>query len=124
MNFKLKTLCWIHVLLLHPMQLELLLIARFIFSSGASILQPNKILSIPLIIYLQHFIKAIHQCCEEIIGERLHRDIFLHCSCDCNVGNEILILLDNPTTLDDSGNGPYPIILGSSQGMIILLNKL
>ena len=33
------------------------------------------------------------------------------CSCDNKVGDKILILLDNPTTLDDCGKGgPYTII--------------
>ena len=55
------------------------------------------ILSIPLIKDLQ----LKHLCRQVIIDERLCRVNF-HCrSYDYKVGDEILILLDNPTTLDD-----------------------
>ena len=42
-----------------------------------------------------------------IIDKCLRRDSFRRRSCDYKVGDEILILLDNPATLDDHGQGPY-----------------
>ena len=45
-----------------------------------------------------------------LVDARLCRANFCRRSCDCKVGDEILILLDNPTTLDDRGRGPYNII--------------
>ena len=34
------------------------------------------------------------------------------------MGDEILILLDNPTTLDDHGRGPYSIIQVHANGTV------
>ena len=44
-----------------------------------------------------------------MIDKCLHHGNFCCCSCDYKVGDEILILLDNPT-LDDRGRGTYSII--------------
>jgi len=64
------------------------------------------ILNIPLITDLQ----LIHQRRQVIIDERLRCVDFHRRSYDYKVGDEILILLDNPTTLDDRGRGSYTII--------------
>ena len=54
-----------------------------------------------------------------IIDKCIHCDRFCHCSCDYKVGDEILILLDNnPTTLDDCGRGPYSIIQVYANGTV------
>ena len=53
-----------------------------------------------------------------IIDKYLYRDSFCHRSCDYKVGDEILILLDNPTTLDDHGWGPYSIIQVYANGTV------
>ena len=45
-----------------------------------------------------------------IIDKCLRHDNFRLRSCVYKVGDEILILLDNLTTLDDRGQGPYSII--------------
>ena len=53
-----------------------------------------------------------------IIDKCLRRDNFHHSSCDYKVGDEILILLDNPTTLDYCGRGPYSIIQVHGNGTV------
>ena len=54
-----------------------------------------------------------------IIDERLRRANFRRRSYDYKVDDEILILLDNPTTtLDDSGRGPYTIIQVHANGTV------
>ena len=53
-----------------------------------------------------------------IIDERLRRANFRRRSYDYKVGDEILILLDNPTTLDDRGRGPYTIIQVHANGTV------
>ena len=53
-----------------------------------------------------------------IIDERLRRVNFHRRSCDYKVGDEILLLLDNPTTLDDRGRGPYTIIQVHANGTV------
>ena len=60
----------------------------------------------------------IHQHRQVIIDERLHRVNFRRQSYDYKVGDEILILLDNPTTLDDRGRGPYTIIQVHANGTV------
>ena len=72
------------------------------------------ILNIPLITDLQ----LIYQRRQVIIDERLHRANFRRRSYDYKVGDEILILLDNPTTLDDRGRGPYTIIQVHANGTV------
>ena len=53
-----------------------------------------------------------------IIDELLRRANFRPRSYDYKVGDEILILLDNPTTLDDRGRGPYTIIQVHANGTV------
>ena len=76
--------------------------------------QCDMILNIPLITDLQ----LIHQRRQVIIDERLRRANFRRRSYDYKVGDEILILLDNPTTLDDRGRGPYTIIQVHANGTV------
>ena len=61
-----------------------------------------------------------YQCRKVIIDKcRCHAN-FHHRSCDYKVGDEILILvLDNPTTLDDCGRGPYSNIQVYAYGIVI-----
>ena len=59
-----------------------------------------------------------YQCRKVIIDKcRCHAN-FHHRSCDYKVGDEILILLENPTTLDDRGRGPYSIIQVYANGTV------
>ena len=83
-------------------------------SPGAWVFQRDMILNIPLITDLQ----LIHQRRQVIIDERLRRANFRRRSYDYKVGDEILILLDNPTTLDDRGRGPYTIIQVHANGTV------
>ena len=74
------------------------------------------ILIIPLITDLQLILG--YQCRQVITEKCLHRANFHHRSCDYKVGDEILILLENPTTLDDRGRGPYSIIQVYANGTV------
>ena len=53
-----------------------------------------------------------------IIDKWLRRDNFRRRSCDYKVVDEILILLDNLTTLDNHGRGPYSIIQVYANGTV------
>ena len=53
-----------------------------------------------------------------IIDKCLRCANFCRRSCDYKVGDEILILLDNPTTLDDGGRGPYSIFQVYANGTV------
>jgi len=53
-----------------------------------------------------------------IIDKWLRRDNFRRRSCDYKVVDEVLILLDNPTTLDNHGRGPYSIIQVYANGTV------
>jgi hypothetical protein len=83
-------------------------------SPGSWVFQRDMILNIPLITDLQ----LIHQRRQVIIDKRLRRVNFRHQSYDYKVGDEIIILLDNPTTLDDCGQGPYTIIQVHANGTV------
>ena len=72
------------------------------------------ILNIPLITDLQ----LIYQRRQVIIDKCLCHANFRRRSYDYKVGDEILILLDNPTTLDDRGRGPYTIIQVHANGTV------
>ena len=68
-------------------------------SPGTWVFQHDMIVNIPLIKDFQLILE--YQCRQVIIEKFLHRANFHHCSYDYKVGDEILILLDNPTSLDD-----------------------
>ena len=76
------------------------------------------ILNIPLLTDMQLILG--YQCRQVIIDKCLRRDNFHHRSCDYKFGDEILILLDNPTTLDYCGRGPYSNIQVYANGILIL----
>jgi hypothetical protein len=63
-------------------------------------------------------LQLIHQRRQVIIDERLRRVNFRRRSYDYKSGDEILILLDNPTTLDDRGQGPHTIIQVHANGTV------
>ena len=75
-------------------------------SPGAWVFQRDMTLNIPLISGSE----IIYQHRHVIIDERLCCDNFCCRACENKVGDDILILLDNPTTLDDLGCGPHSII--------------
>ena len=59
-----------------------------------------------------------YQCRLVIIDKCLRHANFHRRSCDYKVGDELLILLDNPTTLDDRGRCPYSIIQVCANGTV------
>ena len=61
-----------------------------------------------------------YQCREVIIDKCLRRANFHRRSCDYKVGDEILILLDKPSTLDDCGRGPYSNIQVYANGIPVV----
>ena len=63
-------------------------------------------------------LKLGYQCRQVIIDKCLRRASFCCRSCDCKVGDEISILLDNPTTLYDREQGPYSIIQVHGNGTV------
>ena len=74
-------------------------------SPGALVFQRDMILNIPIITDLLH----LHERQQIIIDERLRRANLCRRSFDYQPGDEILILTNNPTTLQDRGIGPYTI---------------
>ena len=59
-----------------------------------------------------------------ITDKCLGRANFRRHSCDYKVGDQILILLlDNPTTLDDCGRGPYYIIQVYNNGTTVIFQR-
>jgi hypothetical protein len=70
-------------------------------SPGTWVFQHAMILNIPLITVLQLILG--YQCRQVIIYKCLRRANFRRRSFDYKVSDKILILLDNPTTLDDCG---------------------
>ena len=69
-------------------------------------------------VFLRDDLQFIQQCRQVIIDERLCRVKFSRRSYDYKVGDEMLILLDNPTTLDNRGRGPYTIIQVHANGTV------
>jgi len=70
-------------------------------SPGTWVFQHDMILDVPLITDLQ--LELGYQCRQVKIDKCLRHANFCRRSCDYKVGDEILILLDNPTTLYDRG---------------------
>ena len=85
-------------------------------SPGTWVFQHEMTLNIPLSTDLQ--LKLGYQCWQVMIDKCLHHGNFCCCSCDYKVGDEILILLNNPTTLDDCGCGPHSIIQVHADGTV------
>ena len=64
-----------------------------------------------------------YQCQQVIIDKCRCRANFFHHSCDYKVGDDILILLDNSTTLDDCGRCPYSIIQVYANGTTVTFQE-
>ena len=72
-------------------------------SPGVLVFQRDTILNIPLITDLL----LLHERQQIIIDERLQRANLRRRTFDYQPGDQILILTNNPTTLQDRGIGPY-----------------
>ena len=72
------------------------------------------ILNIPLITDLLH----LHEQRQIIIDERLRRANLRCRAFDYKTGDQILILTNNPTTLQDRGIGPFSILQVHTNGTI------
>ena len=72
------------------------------------------ILNIPIITDLLH----LHERQQIIIDEHLRRANLRRRTFDYQPGDEILILTNNPTTLQDCGIGPYTITQVHTYGTI------
>ena len=83
-------------------------------SPGALVFQRDMILNIPLITDLLH----LQEQRQIIIDERLRQANLRRRTFDYQPGDEILILTNNPTTLQDRGIGPYTITQVHTNGTI------
>ena len=81
-------------------------------SLGAILFQRDMILNIPLITDLIQ----LHEQRHIIIDEQLQHANLQCRTFDCKTGDEILILTNNPTTLQDRGIGPFSIIQVHANG--------
>ena len=100
------------------MQLELLFIVYCVFHQeyGWVFQHDIMILNIPLITDRQ--LICGYQCRQVIIDKCLCCANFRRHSCDYKVGDKILILLDNPTILDDCGRVPSFNIQAYANGIV------
>ena len=87
---------------------------------GALVFQRDMILNIPLITDLLH----LHERRQIIIDERLRRANLRRRTFDYKPGDQILILTNNPTTLQDRGIGPFSILQVHKNGTILHLSLL
>ena len=85
-------------------------------SPGALVFQRDMILNIPLITDLLH----LHERRQIIIDERLRQANLRRRTFDYQPGDKILILTNNPTTLQDRGIGPFTITQVHTNGTITL----
>ena len=85
-------------------------------SPGALVFHRDMILNIPLIADLHQ----LHARRQIIIDERLRRANLRRRPMDYQPGDDILILTDNPTTLQDRGIGPFRIIQVHTNGTITI----
>ena len=83
-------------------------------SPGALVFQRDMILNIPLITDLLQ----LHERRQIIIDERLRRANLRCRKFDYQPGDEILILTNNPTTLQDRGVGPFTITQVYTNGTV------
>ena len=83
-------------------------------SPGALVFHRDMILNIPLIADLHQ----LHARRQIIIDELLQCANLRHRPMDYRPGDDILILTDNPTTLQDRGIGPFCIIQVYTNGTI------
>ena len=85
-------------------------------SPGALVFQRDMILNIPLIADLHQ----IHRRRQIIIDENLRRTNLRRRTMDHQPGDEILILIDNPTTFQDRSIGPFPITQVHTNGTVTI----
>ena len=83
-------------------------------SPSALVLQRDMILNIPLVTDLLH----LHERRQVIIDNRLQRANLHQRTFDYQPGDEILILTNNPTTLQNHGIGPFSITQVHTNGTI------
>ena len=83
-------------------------------SPGALVFQRDMILNIPLITDLL----LLHERQQIIIDDRLQRATIRCSTFDYQPGDQILILTNNPTTLQDRGIGPSTITQVHTNGTI------
>ena len=85
-------------------------------SPGALVFHRDMILNIPLLADLHQ----LHKRRQIIIDERLRHANLRRRPMDYQPGDDILILTDNPTTLQDRGIGPFCIIQVHTNGTITI----
>ena len=85
-------------------------------SLDALVFQRDLMLNIPL----NTDLLDLHKRRQIIIDERLRRANLRHKTFDYQPGDEILILTNNPTTLQDRGIGPFTITQVHTNGTITL----
>ena len=85
-------------------------------SPGALVFQRDMILNVPLITYLLHLHEQQQQI---IITDEWLQSANLHCrTFDYKPGDDISILTNNPTSLQDHGIGPFTIKQAHANGAV------
>ena len=72
------------------------------------------ILNIPLITYLQ----LLHKCQQTLINEQLCKIHLHHRHADYQPGDSIILLTDNPSSLQDRAFGPFLITQVHTNGTV------